>query len=249
MQALLLRDCDRLQRCIALGVTWSAAGLVAPLEPVRSSSLPFPSLRYFRSGLDRYVWIYGMLCGYVHPYVDSWMQQVDSMSVAARYSIRGIILAASTAVGVAWYHHVYVLPKLDYNAIHPYTSWIPITVWAFWRNLTPRMRVVSLGVFGWLGCITLETYMGQFHTWLSSSIPDGQPVGLMVILPGYPLLNFGIVTAVYVYLSYRLFQLTNTLKNAAVPGRDSFKVSVNGVVMASVWAAFWAIGWMVARLL
>ena len=152
--------------------------------------------RYFRSGLDRYIWIFGMLCGFVHPYLDGLMTQVDAMSKAARYSLRAIVVAACAAAGMAWYHHVYVLPKLEYNAIHPYTSWIPISIWAFMRNLTPRMRVVSLGVFGWLGCITLETYMGQFHTWLSSSIPDGQPVGLLEIIPDYPLINFGVVTAV-----------------------------------------------------
>ena len=137
-----------------------------------------------------------MLCGYLHPLLDSFMTKVDAMNVAARVSIRTLIAGAAIGVGVAWYSNIYVLPKLEYNKLHPFTSWIPITVWCLLRNVTPKMRVASLGVFGWLGCITLETYIGQFHTWLSSSISDGQPTGLLVLVPDYPLINFAAVTAV-----------------------------------------------------
>lgn len=37
--------------------------------------------------------------------------------------------------------------------------------------------------------------IGQFHTWLLSKRPDGQPIYLLTLLPGYPLLNFAVVTA------------------------------------------------------
>lgn len=42
--------------------------------------------------------------------------------------------AAALAVGAVWYSHVYVLPKREYNVLHPYTSWIPISVraCAYW---------------------------------------------------------------------------------------------------------------------
>ena len=95
-----------------------------------------------------------------------------------------------------WVQHVYLLPKAQYNAVHPYTSWIPITAYIVLRNLTPQMRLHSLALYGWLGRITLETYIGQFHTWLSTGIPDGQPKLLLAFLPGnYPLLNFAATTA------------------------------------------------------
>ena len=75
-------------------------------------------------------------------------------------------------------------------------SWIPITVWIVLRNITPAMRTINLGLYGWLGCITLETYVSQFHTWLSTGIPDGQPKTLLMLFPaGYPLLNFAATTA------------------------------------------------------
>ena len=62
--------------------------------------------------------------------------------------------------------------------------------------MTPSMRTVSLGLYGWLGCITLETYISQFHTWLSTGIPDGQPKMLLAFFPAeYPLLNFAGTTA------------------------------------------------------
>ena len=48
---------------------------------------------YFRSSLDRYVWIHGMLFAYLHPSFDAGLQRIDKMSVRARFAIRAVIVA------------------------------------------------------------------------------------------------------------------------------------------------------------
>ncbi|EFN56845.1 hypothetical protein CHLNCDRAFT_35000 [Chlorella variabilis] len=198
---------------------------------------------FFRSSLDRYIWIYGMICAFMHPKVEKFLQAVDGMEAHRRRATRAVLISLFCAVGYAWYHFVYLLPKVEYNRIHPYTSWIPITGEAgilvvdfffMLRNLTPQMRSFSMGLYGWLGCVTLETYIGQFHTWLLSKRPDGQPIYLLTLLPGYPLLNFAVVTAIYVVLSHRLFQTTSNLKDAVVPHDDNRLLLRNGLMMAAV---------------
>ena len=52
---------------------------------------------------------------------------------------------------------------------------------------------------------------------------------------------------VYIYVSYRLFLLTNILKNAAVPGQDPYKVGVNMAVMGCMGAILAAIGFCVTE--
>jgi hypothetical protein len=39
-------------------------------------------------------------------------------------------------------------------------------------------------------------------------------------MPGYPLINFAVVTALYIFLSHRLFKLTASLRDAVIPHDD-----------------------------
>lgn len=99
------------------------------------------------------------------------------------------------ALGSWWYLCVFTLPKLEYNAWHPFTSWIPITLFIVLRNCTPVLRSHAMTLYGWLGCITLETYIGQFHTWLKTEVPDGQPKLLLSLVPSSFGVNFVVCTA------------------------------------------------------
>ncbi len=157
---------------------------------------------YFRSSLDRYVWIYGMLCAFMHPPVRRragprctrgvWaacvdphalgppdmshprmptfaraaqtaalLTRIDELPRAARAATRALVLATCGVIGYVYYVYVFSLPKVEYNKLHPYTSWIPITLWIVVRNMTPWLKIHAMRLYGWLGCITLETYICQ----------------------------------------------------------------------------------------
>ncbi|EES10366.2 hypothetical protein SORBI_3006G007700 [Sorghum bicolor] len=183
-------------------IVWAPLTFLIGYKNPEPSKVNLPLLHewHFRSGLDRYIWIIGMIYAYFHPNVERWMEKLEESEIKVRVLIKGTIVTISVMIGHLWYEYIYKLDKHTYNKYHPYTSWIPIT---------------------WLGKITMESYISQFHFWLRSTIPNGQPKLLLSFLPNYPLLNFLLTTTIFLSISYRVFKLTNILKEAFIPIRDS----------------------------
>ncbi|XP_023548235.1 protein REDUCED WALL ACETYLATION 2-like isoform X1 [Cucurbita pepo subsp. pepo] len=199
---------------------------------------------HFRTGLDRYIWILGMVYAYYYPTIEKWIEKLDEAKLKRRILIKTTIVVTSATAAYLWFEYVFKLDSLTYNQYHPYTSWIPITAYICIRNVSQSTRSYTLTVFGWIGKISLDTYISQFHIWLRSNAPDAQPKLLLTIIPDYPLLNFMLTTIILLTTSYRLSELTNTFKTAFVPSKDNKRIMYNMIAAAAIMAILYALSFV-----
>ncbi|KAK9502450.1 hypothetical protein O3M35_011229 [Rhynocoris fuscipes] len=100
----------------------------------------------------------------------------------------------------------------DCDEVHSYTTFIPIVSYLVLRNVLGVLRSRYSSMFAWFGRISLELCMCQYHIWLAA---DSH--GVLVFVPGYPVLNVLITSFIFVCVAHELHKLTAILMPYAVP--------------------------------
>ncbi|KAJ8915862.1 hypothetical protein NQ315_004676, partial [Exocentrus adspersus] len=164
--------------------------------------------------LDRYSALYGMCFSVI-------------MILGQRYSIfddnnhsnllsRGLALSSTLAaiIGLGSYVSFTFLchNELECSEIHSYIVFIPIVSYIFLRNISGVLRTRYSSLFAWFGEIHLELFVSQYHIWLAADTH-----GVLVLIPGYPVLNVIITSFIFVCASHEAHRLTKVLLPFAVP--------------------------------
>jgi hypothetical protein len=193
----------------------------------------------FRSGLDRFVTAYGMLFAYLYPTMEETFFKFDKMGKQG-IAIKAFITAVFCVLLYVWYREIGGLTdKFEYNAYHPYTSFIPISCFIFIRNMFPTVRKYYLWGFSWIGKITLETYLLQFHLMLSN---DNKQI--VNFLDGYPNLNFLITWLLLLGASQQTFKCTVVMSEFFFP----YTLNTQKVVARCIIVSCGAFGFLLLSL-
>jgi hypothetical protein len=177
---------------------------------------------HFRTFLDHYSALFGIVFAMNFPYLSAWFAAVERLPTAHRLALKSLAGGGWLAAFYWWYRNVFMLPKYEFNAAHPYWFWIPIMTYVYFRNLTPTLRSYHSSLLNWLGKITLETYLLQFHIFMVALNADGSwsPKRLVSLVPGYPLVNVLVCGLVFIGCAKVAFGATMALRDAAVGGSD-----------------------------
>lgn len=154
--------------------------------------------------------------------------ELERINRKTKEAIRWLITGVLVTIFIVWFYYILLLDRHTYIKVHPYTSCIPIIVYIWLRNLYPVLRTHHLTLLTWLGKITLETYLSQIHIYM---IGDAKKI--LVYLPNYPLLNFMLSTAIYLYVSLNLFRLTVFFSSYLLP-RD-LKIIGKNALIGTAW--------------
>jgi hypothetical protein len=167
---------------------------------------------YFRSFLDHFSTVWGMVFALNMPFLSEWYKQVESFSTCREWSIKLTVLGVLGAALAVWVKNIYMSGKSDYNALHSYYGIIPLLAYLFLRNISVTVRSYYLHALHVFGTITLESYLLQYHIWLADN------AGMLLnLVPGYPILNYCVASCLHVFCAFQIFHATTTLRTVLVP--------------------------------
>lgn len=164
--------------------------------------------------LDRYSTMYGMFFAVILLLSQKY-NLFDDNNHGNLFS-RGIALSTILLAicGLGSYATVTFLCRneLECSEIHSYIVFIPIVSYIVLRNISGVLRTRYSSLFAWFGKISLELFISQYHIWLAADTH-----GVLVLIPGFPVLNVIITSFIFICVSHEVHKLTEVLLPYAVP--------------------------------
>ncbi|XP_054287835.1 N-acetylneuraminate 9-O-acetyltransferase-like [Macrosteles quadrilineatus] len=169
---------------------------------------------WFRWKLDRYSTSYGAVFGMLLLVAQSFSLVDDnnhSNLFTSRIALCSVFLAF-VGIGCSTTFDLLCQSKAECNEVHSYTVAIPIVSYIFLRNVSGILRTRYSSFFAWFGRLSLELMVTPYHVWLAA---DNH--GVLVLLPGYPVLNVLVSCYIMVCITHELHTITRRLLPFAVP--------------------------------
>ncbi|XP_063159718.1 N-acetylneuraminate 9-O-acetyltransferase isoform X1 [Candoia aspera] len=169
---------------------------------------------WFRWKLDRYVVFHGMLFAFI--YLTFQKRQVLSEGKGEPLfptKVSNIFLFISVVFFLTYSIWASSCKnKTECNEMHPSVSVVQILAFIIIRNIPGYARSVYSSFFAWFGRISLELFICQYHIWLAADTK-----GILVLIPGTPMLNIIVSTFIFVCVAHEISQITNDLAQIVVP--------------------------------
>ncbi|XP_034616353.1 N-acetylneuraminate 9-O-acetyltransferase isoform X3 [Trachemys scripta elegans] len=169
---------------------------------------------WFRWKLDRYVVFHGMMFAFI--YLVLQKRQVLSEGKGEPLfsnKISNVLLFISVVCFLTYSIWASSCKnKTECNELHPSVSVVQILAFILIRNIPGYARSVYSSFFAWFGRISLELFICQYHIWLAADTK-----GILVLIPGNPMLNIIVSTFIFVCVAHEISQITNDLAQMVVP--------------------------------
>lgn len=179
----------------------------------------------FRWMLDRFSVLYGMVFALI---LQAWKQfwpRTTSDKVWPGDKTRAVVVGLVSSFCVCSYIILLHLcnGKESCNTLHPYFAWIPILGYIFFRHNTNLLRKHFSPMFAWLGSISLELFVSQYHILLALNTH-----GVLVLVPGP--MNVLVTGFVYLCVTHELKLITDILQKVIVPS-DFRVIAINLILL------------------
>ncbi|XP_075067894.1 N-acetylneuraminate (7)9-O-acetyltransferase [Mixophyes fleayi] len=169
---------------------------------------------WFRWKLDRYAVFHGMLFAFI--YLAFQKHQVLSEGKGEPLfsnKVSNVLLFFSVVSFLTYSIWASSCKnKTECNEMHPSVSVVQILAFVLIRNIPGYARSVYSSFFAWFGKISLELFICQYHIWLAADTK-----GILVLIPGNPMLNIIISTFIFVCVAHEISHITNDLAQILVP--------------------------------